>query len=175
MNPTKRHPSRALKYLEVYEGWKADHDEAMQCYDLEEWLHEGLCVFEIVTGDDQASRTGVYFGCLTPEQAEQHARELYGRWLEIARSALPGIDHCEAKFGSVKRADEFRATIEKAESVLRGRAPQKPAMAPGAQYQELDADETAQLENLLKAPRGAPGTLTREPKLVPKADPSLLR
>lgn len=175
--PTK-HRSRAQKHLDVYEPWQEDHELAMACRDLEEWLNEGVRVFEMIRYEDRVARIGITGGLFPSEDAaeiERWFRDKYTRWLGIARSGADAVRACRQRFAHVDHADEYEKCVRFAEGVASGRPPATLARAAGARFDELTEEEADELRDLLKAPPGSPGKLAWEPKKVADGDVSLLR
>lgn len=166
----------AQKHLEAFEAWKVDHDAAMECYDLEEWLVEGLFTFEVVVRADSAVRRAIYRGLLEPNSKfTDCCRELYELWLHTAKSNVPALEKYEAMFGVVKHADEFRERITRAEQVVKNWTGVAQGQAPSMCLWEVSEEEAAKLHALVKAMPGSPGTLTRKPQPMVEGDTSLIR
>ena len=175
--PTK-HPSRAMRHLDIYEAWKADHDWAMACRDLEEWLSETVRVFEMIKYEDLVARIQVMGGLQPASEAagvEQFFHAAYERWLTIARSGASELQACRRRFAQVDHADEYETCVRFAEAVVAGRPPATFALAAGSRFDELTEEEAEELRGILNAPPGSPGKLNWEPKKVPDGDASLLR
>lgn len=167
----------AHKHLEALEGWEIDHSAAMECYDLEDWLAVGVSVYDVVLVPlDQFVRREIYRSSISPlPDVQALCRDLYAHWLRIADSAVPLLAKCQADFGSVKHADEFRSRIESARHALANWTAPVRALAPAMQGWEVTAEEAEQLDALVKAKPGEAGTLTREPRPMAAGDPSLIR
>lgn len=173
-----KHRSPAMRHLEVYEAWQADHEWAMVCRDLEEWLNEGVRVFEMIRYEDRVARVGIMGGLFPAEDAaeiERWFRLGYERWLRIARSGTDAVRQCRQRFAHVDHADEYEECVRFAEGVVSGRPPAARAKAAGARFDELTEEEADELRGILESAPGLPGKLAWEPKKVPDGDPSLLR
>jgi hypothetical protein len=178
VNTPTKHRSRAQKHLDVYEPWQAEHELAMACRDVEEWLNEGVRVFEMIRYEDRVYRIGVTGGLFPTNEAaevEEVFQERYRQWLTVARSGAATVRACRQRFAHVDHADEYEECMQFAEGVVSGRPPATLARAAGARFDELTEEEADELRDLLKAPPGSPGKLNWEPKQVPDGDASLLR
>ena len=178
VNTPNKYPSRAQKHLEVYEPWHADHELAMACRDLEEWLNEGVRVFEMIRYEDRVYRVGVFGGLIPATEApglESLFHQRYERWLAVARSGAEAVRMAGERFGQVDHANEYKRGLEFAEVVVRGRKPAALALAAGSRFDELTEAEAEELRAIMAALPSSPGKLTRPTKKVPDGDPSLLR
>ena len=164
----------AQKHVEAFEAWKIDHDAAMECYDLEEWLVEGLFAFGTVVRTDIAIRRSQYHGLLDSDFLSG-CRKLYELWLRTAESNLPALAKYESLFGVVKHADEFRERITRAQRVIENWTETVQAQAPAMHPWLVSEDDAVKLHALVQALPGSPGTLTREPEPMAAGDASLIR
>ena len=166
----------AQKHLEAFEAWKIDHDAAMECYDLEEWLVEATFAFEVVVRADAAVRRSVYCNHLASDsELLGLCRRLYELWLRTATSNLSALEKYESMFGVVKHADEFRERIARSNQTIENWSEAPQAQAPAIHIWQVSHDDAAKLHALVKALPGSPGTSTREPEPMAAGDASLIR
>lgn len=162
---------RAEKYLEA---WQVDHAAAMECFALEDWLFEGVAVYDkFVVPADQHVRRLVFRAVV--ELPAGALRALYEHWLEIATSGLPALAKLEREFETVQHAEEFRSRVENAKQVLATWRDPVKALSPGLHVWKVTPEEAEQLEALSKAKKGDPGTLARDLRPMQPGDPSLIR
>ncbi|MEW4568506.1 hypothetical protein AB1L88_11635 [Tautonia sp. JC769] len=116
-------PREIEQYLAAYseqaERWKLDHDEAMACVDLEQFLVLGLTLAFSIDMIDTNWRTAMLAGQVEYDPAEE--AEIQGRyrsWLAPSADILNRIEGMEAKGYKVRWADEFRRAYRDAVSLF---------------------------------------------------------
>lgn len=162
---------RARKHLEVFEeNWKSDHHEAMDYYDFEEFLVEGVRVFQFIRDVSRIVREAIFRGLIpTNPQVGSAEKALFVDWLQTANACLPVLATFEQKFGSVSGGTRFLEMFEEAREFVKNWTPPQVAQAIGARFWDVTADEMAELRDIAQSPAGRP---TREPRAVPTGDPS---
>ena len=77
------------KQLEAYgESWKKDHEEAMQCRDLEDFLAVGVSVYQLIKNREQSWHNLVFEGQIEYDaEEEQELAALHEGWMETAKQA----------------------------------------------------------------------------------------
>lgn len=113
---------RPLRYfrehLDVYqrqaaeEQWRSDHQTAMQCCELEEFIELGLSLFNLIRGRAYAVQDAIARGDLEYSPEISHAFvEAYGEWLKPCATVERAIKLFESKNYIVAKAEEFRAAV----------------------------------------------------------------
>jgi hypothetical protein len=112
-----RSGARAIR--DEVEGWKKDHDRALECYDLEDFLGTGVRVADGLVIMDEQYRARVFSG---KEEFDPKYHEMFMdtyRFLaETFRETIGTIERFEKQFGQVKNADEFRSRLSEMEGIL---------------------------------------------------------
>lgn len=101
------------------EGWKKDHDEAIDCYDLEDFLGTGVRVAEGLAIMDEQYRARVFAGKaeFDPKYNELFM-ETYRFLTDAYQEFLGTIERFEKQFGKVKNAEEFRSRLREMQGIL---------------------------------------------------------
>lgn len=103
--------------LEAYgnASWEFDHQRAMQCRDLEDWLDFGLALLEAIRRIDRRFQERAREGtvAIRPEAAEEIHR-LYESWYSPCEPLLRKIGQVEAEGFDVENAEAFRAACRSA-------------------------------------------------------------
>jgi len=101
------------------EAWKADHDRAMSCLDLEALLGFGLHIYRSIRKADDAWSEAVrrLSAPLRLEEAEQLSR-WYTWWIKPCEALLSEIREFQSEGYEVKEAAEFREACLHVRSVL---------------------------------------------------------
>jgi len=97
------------KHSEAVESWKAAHEEAMFCCDIEDTIALGLAILESIRRRMESWSRGVEEG-LIPFSWE-HAREIAGQykwWLSRSTALLRALETCEKASYVVEGSDRFR-------------------------------------------------------------------
>jgi len=111
MDLKQRH--RTEKRLRLFEHeveeWKRDHDEAMECFDLERTLCLGIFIYDTLIKLDEEVRVGFLKGTAPFDpQYEKDIEALFEWWLKPCEAVEEKLRKFIARFGSVDRAEEFR-------------------------------------------------------------------
>jgi hypothetical protein len=118
------------------EQWKANHLEALSCWEFEDLLR--LCVetFERIGRQDEGWRSAVFCG-ERPYSAEEEKGfvALYVAWRDVCKNFLGPLGHFEERDYRIECAEQFRACIREAEGIL----------TPDAEF--FDADTVARLRD----------------------------
>ena len=158
------------------ETWKADHDLAMQCYDLEEWIARGLTVFGICEGANEEVRHRIYMGRLPADcDILGMCRIFYEVWVATAASEELIVSRFEKEYPNLARVKEFRTATQKAIRLLENWPPAVINRSPALQYQELTQEEADELTAIRKGSIGDPGILHRIPKAIPLANADIIK
>jgi hypothetical protein len=106
--------------LDAYaESWKADHLDAMECWDLEGRIDVGLALFHFVRSADEHWSEGVRAGTSQSNGPEfDDIENLYKRWLETADDVLASARRMELEGFSVAGLNDFRNACREARSAL---------------------------------------------------------
>jgi hypothetical protein len=103
--------------------WKADHDAAMRCFEVEEFLAAGNLAFKLGTFIEATWQGHVAEGSLPyKEEVDREIGEFYRSWVEITERNLAKLRQLEEEGFDVKGADEFLAHLEEARCILESRA-----------------------------------------------------
>lgn len=96
------------------EQWKADHDEAMACRELEAKLQTGLGYFWAIRLADMNWSRQVQTGHVGFDLATaREIYDLYRWWLEPCDGVLNNLDETGRDF-NVEHAEEFRGCVREA-------------------------------------------------------------
>lgn len=176
MNTPAKSLTRARKYLDVFGDWKAEHDAAMACYDLEEWMAEGLSVLRFLDAVNDGIRRAAYRGLITPtDEDDDQLRLLFQSWQAHAESGLTNLTDHEGTFGDVTRGAEFRDAIGRVRALTASWPPVIRSEMLAAHNAPMTDDEAADLRGVLMAEPGTPGTLLRPVRDLPTGGAALLR
>jgi hypothetical protein len=110
--------SNATKFLlqqfeEDQEAWKPHHQEAMECYVVEDQLHRGLRSFRVIRDADDIWSRKVQSGAVPFDPA--HAR-LIRRWYEW------WIRPCDGMLAQIDKQEEAGFVLEGVEELRKARA-----------------------------------------------------
>jgi hypothetical protein len=158
------------------ESWKADHEAAMRCRDVEDVLAVGIMTFQLLERREQSWRDRVFRGT-EDYRAEDDAatREGFDRWLATTEALLNRVAVLEQQFGSVEGAAELSRCAERARLLLaKWRAPALSA-AVGLRESQLDPESAKTLQALLDRAGDAQTPPPRPLRRLPTAEASLLR
>jgi hypothetical protein len=164
--------ARTLRaYAEETEQWKQDHDEAMECRDLEETLRLGNCLYRTVQEIAESRRQTA----LDPNDF-QEIEEYYKWWIKPCAFLLGRIDKFDRSFdGGVEGAVEFRENCKQAKAFLEHEARLATVESRvGFRNVKLSPEAAEVVERILDDPAYPSPRPTYEPKSVPLADPSIL-
>jgi hypothetical protein len=107
-------------YSESPLGWKpADTDDAMRCWDFEEYLEIGIVLFDAITHFDEKYRERVLEGTETWDPAiDASITEAYQWWCGPCDQVLKQLQHFEANYGTIRNAEKFRQYVREAKGIL---------------------------------------------------------
>jgi hypothetical protein len=115
----------AEQFLAAYAGvepWKANHDAAIRCFEVEDRIALGILAYQVVTYVDAAWQERVAEGKLRfEEENDRRIGKLYRTWVEISERNLAAVEELIRDGFEVKGADEFLARLEEARSLLESR------------------------------------------------------
>jgi len=109
----KKH--RAENYSKIFEPmdehWKEDHQDAMECLDLEQWISDGLLAFNTVKAIYKEIGKMVYaepppvdiINCLT-----EAFQSMFTQWIITAESGDARIASCQKKGYEISRLNDFK-------------------------------------------------------------------
>jgi hypothetical protein len=107
------------EYADRVKSWKADHDAAMKCRDLESDVVMGVALLLAIDVIDMNWRTEVFGGKADHDAAEEQAIEtMYREWSRLSSPVLSRIEQMEAEGYQVKWSDQFRRTHRDARGVV---------------------------------------------------------
>lgn len=110
-----------LANYERIESWKADHDAAMHCRDVERWIEQGNFAFDAFSRYAAGlPAAGVY---LKNEAIQQHCDQVTGLfegWLRISSIVIGAARKCVADGFEVKDLEAFEATFEECQALVDG-------------------------------------------------------
>lgn len=112
---------RIDSYHRGVEQWKIDHDDAMECLDLELILQEGLSIYDAINHFDEKWRSIVYDNPATYDrEADDLIRKAYERWLTISEWILKShlIEEHQQRGFQVEYADKLRAACREVRGIL---------------------------------------------------------
>lgn len=101
----------------LVEGWRDDHQAALECYDFEDWMGVGLGFLDIFEKARAAWRVRSFRGLPQPDDRGETLRSLFAFWLTVAKLGESRGDQWSAKF-AVGRLDEFKAAVQRVEGLL---------------------------------------------------------
>ena len=107
------------KHLEAYqataEQWKKDHEDAMQCYDVQDSVKFGLFILDVLHQLDEEIRLRCFKG---NEPKDAYAKlcneveELYQRWFRTSEVHLEIVASLVSKGHTVEGAEELRKAFQ---------------------------------------------------------------
>lgn len=111
--------SGAQTFRTEAEAWKKDHDKAIECYNLEDFLATGVRIADGLASLDEKHRSRVFAGEVEFDQ-EMHdmLTAAYGGLRDAFESLLETVVRFENRFGCVKNADEFRSRLNEIRGIL---------------------------------------------------------
>jgi hypothetical protein len=176
MTATRSGLASARRHLDVFaESWKADHEQAMQCRDFEDFLTEAVSLFQLIDSLVRRRREAVFRGREEANsQLDEEEKALYYHWLATVEADLARLDSLEKTYGHVEGAERLRDSREKARTFLANWAPAVLARAVGSRAGDFSEEDADQVQVLLNAPARAPGRPTRPLRRVPPGDLSQL-
>ena len=101
------------------DAWKADHNAAMKCFDLEEMLWVANGVYDAITHFDETHRGRVLSGEI--EFDPDHSgliRQAYAWWLGPCDVFQAAINKYRGRFGNVTNSEEFLSRCREAKGIL---------------------------------------------------------
>lgn len=111
--------------LKLFQGeakqWKADHDQAVECVDLdfELLLQHGISVYEAINDIDENWRARVLSGEIEYlQEDEDFLTKLYHLWLQSGEGALSDLEGFEVGGYDVKYSDDFRRACIEVSGIL---------------------------------------------------------
>jgi hypothetical protein len=105
------------------EPWKADHDAAMRCFEMEKVIAGGNRAYDLISDFVAAWQDYVARGELPfVEEEDRRYGDFYRIWVETTERKLGEIEKLTGAGYEVKGADKLRAYLEEARSILESRA-----------------------------------------------------
>lgn len=96
-------------YRDVAAAWRLDHQRAMACRDLEDWLDFGLALLDTIRRIDRRHRERVSAGRVAFRRADaEDVSRLYEIWYAPCDHLLGMIDVFEGEGYRVENAGRFR-------------------------------------------------------------------
>ncbi|QDT67078.1 hypothetical protein [Calycomorphotria hydatis] len=115
----ERLQNSAMDFANDVEQWQVDHELAMICYDVEEKLAVGLCIYGIVNDLDEAYRLAVAEGELEYlESFDETMLTIFGWWLRPCDKLIREINYLQDKGHTIERADEFITATREVRGIL---------------------------------------------------------
>ncbi len=145
--------SRMGKHLALFEdSWKADYHEAMALYDFQEFLGEGLWLYDWMTERSRDLRALVFHGLRPPDpQATENEKRVFEQWLRTATECERQLLTFEAKYVTVEGAVKFRQAVAHVRKFLAEWTPPVVSLARGLRARRLSVAEVDARKELLKA------------------------
>lgn len=101
------------------EAWKADHDAAMACRDLEGVIRVGNALYDLLVGADRAWRLAIARGRDTYSAAVAETIDLlFSVWSRPAKQILSSARRLVEDGYEVEGLDEYAANVQQAEDAL---------------------------------------------------------
>lgn len=145
--------SRVGKHLDVFEeSWKADHHDAMALYDFQEFLAEGLGLYDWMTERSGDFRALVFHGLLVPDpQAAENEKRVFEQWLRTAAECEQQLVTFEERFVTVEGAVKFRRALADVRRFLAEWHPPAVSLARGLRARRLTPAEVEARTALVQA------------------------
>lgn len=104
---------------EAAQAWRPDHDDAMQCRDLEEWLTILVAAYDLAVQRDEDWRLGV-FRKQEPYDAKVHGEinAMFEAWWAAAKKMEQNVSLLEVKSFTVEHAAALRDRLREVEQLL---------------------------------------------------------
>lgn len=97
-------------YREEVESWKADHEDAMACCELEDALSVGIALYHVISKADERWRLRLIDGRETySKDADDRIAQAYSWWLKPCDRVEAQIKYFQLNGYEVVGAAEFRA------------------------------------------------------------------
>jgi hypothetical protein len=114
---------RILTTYDEAEPWKADHDAAVQCLEMEKVVALGNRAYDLLSDfvafwQDYVARGVLPFN----KKDDRRHGDAYRTWVETSMRKLGEIEKLTRDGHEIKGADELRAHLEEARSILESRA-----------------------------------------------------
>jgi hypothetical protein len=94
------------------EAWKADHDAAMLCFDLEDTVLRGVTLFYMVRRADESWTKKVQAGSVAFDIAKaREIHEKYKWWLAPCDNVLDALTRAERSIRTIDNAEVFRQCV----------------------------------------------------------------
>ncbi len=117
-----KNAERILAAYTQAEPWKADHDAAMQCFEMEEILAVGDLALRLIFHRDAAWQEHVASGKIPYKKDEDvQIGDFYKSWVEVSERMLSVIKALADVGFVVNGADDFELQLEEARSLLDSR------------------------------------------------------
>ncbi len=131
--------------------WKEDHKDAMQCYDLEEWMESACRVFDDLVAWHIDTKRSIYRAEVDPADAYRECFACYTRWLAITTDYVPTtiLAECEAQYGTVHGVDEFRKRIDQAKRTIGSWIDPSQVASLSARWWNVNEGEAAEIDAVL--------------------------
>ena len=119
VNPLESVTRQVAAYGAGAEQWKADHDRAMECLDLELLLQWGLSCYDAINFADEKVRSLARSGKLefTPEVADV-ITTAYRSWMKPCETVIRQLEAFERDGFSVEKAERFRSACREVRGIL---------------------------------------------------------
>lgn len=138
--------------------WKEEHEAAMKCFDMEDWIESGCKVFDDLVAWHRETKRSIYRAEVDPVDAYRECFACYTRWLAIATDYVPTTDlaECEAQFKTVRGSDEFRKRIGIAQRTIGSWIDPSQVAALSARWWNLTEDEAADVDKIVEDSKHSP-------------------
>ncbi len=101
------------------EAWKADHNDAMRCYKLQEAIAFGTFIFGRICHLDEEVREDFLTNRMSFDQdLQKQIEDLYRQWEGRSREYIGAINDLEGKGYVVEGAKEFRRCYDEVLGIL---------------------------------------------------------
>jgi hypothetical protein len=106
-------------YHDEFTDWKTAHEEAMDCWDCQNFLQLGIDAFHWINRTDQEMRKAVYAGKKDYSQEDAlFLEKLYAEWLEPCLFAERWIAAQQSRGFSIDNLEEFRKCCEEVRAIV---------------------------------------------------------
>ena len=110
---------KIFAYQDEMEFWKVEHEAAMAFFRFDDFLADGVTLFEAITRVDETWRARVLEGLAPYEPAvADQIKHAYRWWLESCEAVESQLAEFEKEFGPTENGGKFRQCLVEARGIL---------------------------------------------------------
>lgn len=118
-----KNAERILAAYALAEPWQEDHDDALRCFEAEEFLAVGNLAYDLLTYVETTWQDRVAAGLIPfNDEDDRQLGALYRIWVEASERKLDEIQTLTRKGYDLQGDETFLAHLEEARSLLEARS-----------------------------------------------------